>query len=454
MDLARSLRRFLFALCLLIPGIASALVYSQPPKWTYSRSGVDYEFDSAIAACADYGARIAYSSVTLGTVSGTAPNQVVQCSGAPSGGSVTVFASVFQQCVVVAGVGGGYSAATGFCSYTVSSCPSGYSADGSGNCKPACPSGQSIDPATNSCTCNSDYSVGGQMIQGDGYQGCTGGCTVILQSGWYDKAANVTWGYNWKQTGRKCAASDTPTLGSSDPKVLDAKKCGSGLCPGTVNGQSVCVACSNPKETTTTKDSSTEVKTPTSGASSATSSSSSSSSSTKCTGDTCTTTTTTTTVNPDGSKLDKTSTKEQPKQDFCTDNPKSAICAQGTWGGSCGSFSCDGDAVQCAQAQAAWKSACALDIDSTDTKAVAGNAALSAGVRSAEHPGNNPDLKPFSASLNTTNPYGASCPADFSLNAYGHSVVVPLSSACDVFTWMGRLAVALALVVAGRIVFA
>lgn len=224
-----------------------------------------------------------------------------------------------------------------------------------------CPEGQSPDPDTGACSCDSGKSVGGQMITGDGYKGCKGGCSVLLQSGWYDKTANTTWGYNWTQTGSACTASDVPVLSPTDPKVTDAQKCPVGQCPGTVNGQSVCVACAAPKEAGTTKDTTKEVSTPASGASSVSSSSSSGTSTTKCVGDQCTTTTTTTTVNPDGSKSDKTSTKDQPKSDFCADNPTSSICKEGNWGGTCASgFTCDGDAVQCAQAKAAYELKCAL----------------------------------------------------------------------------------------------
>ncbi|MEK6668179.1 MAG: virulence factor TspB C-terminal domain-related protein [Pseudomonadota bacterium] len=196
------------------------------------------------------------------------------------------------------------------------------------------------------------------------------------------------------------------------------------------------------------------MNTPASGASSATSSSSSGSSTTKCEGDKCTTTTTTTTTNPDGSKTDKTSTKEQPKSDFCTDNPRSAICKEGgTWGGSCGAFSCDGDAVTCAIAQASWRSACALDIEPTDSKVQAGNTALSGGDRPAGHPGNNPSSSLFTANLDQTNPYGSTCPGDIPLNVMGNVVSIPLSSACDTFRLMGQVAVAFTLLAAAFVIF-
>ena len=335
----------------------------------------------------------------------------------------------------------------------VSSAPFDISCSGAPD-EVACPSGQTRDPETNICDCDSNYQVGGQMVTGDSIDGCKGGCKILLRSGWYDKTANVTWGRDWLQTGSSCTVGDNEVLAPTDSKVTEAQKCGAGLCPGTVNGQTVCVACTSPRETTTNKDASSEVNTPASGVSSATSSSSSGSSTTKCEGDKCTTTTTTTTTNPDGSKTDKTSTKEQPKSDFCTDNPRSAICKEGgTWGGSCGAFSCDGDAVTCAIAQASWKSACALDIEPTDSKVQAGNTALSGGDRPAGHPGNNPSSSLFTANLDQTNPYGSTCPADIPLNVMGNVVSIPLSSACDTFKFMGQVAVAFTLLAAAFVIF-
>lgn len=52
-----------------------------------------------------------------------------------------------------------------------------------------------------------------------------------------------------------------------------------------------------------------------------------------------------TTTNPDGS------TDEKPEQEFCKQNPDAPQCKKSNWGGSCGSFTCDGDAIQCAIAR-------------------------------------------------------------------------------------------------------
>ena len=61
-----------------------------------------------------------------------------------------------------------------------------------------------------------------------------------------------------------------------------------------------------------------------------------------------------TTTNPDGS------TDEKPEQEFCKENPDAPQCKKSNWGGSCGSFTCDGDAIQCAIAREQHKTNCKL----------------------------------------------------------------------------------------------
>ena len=61
-----------------------------------------------------------------------------------------------------------------------------------------------------------------------------------------------------------------------------------------------------------------------------------------------------TTTNPDGS------TDEKPEQEFCKENPDAPQCKKSNWGGSCGSFTCDGDAIQCAIAREQHQRNCKL----------------------------------------------------------------------------------------------
>lgn len=61
-----------------------------------------------------------------------------------------------------------------------------------------------------------------------------------------------------------------------------------------------------------------------------------------------------TTTNPDGSS------DEKPEQEFCKENPDAPQCKKSNWGGSCGSFTCDGDAIQCAIAREQHQRNCKL----------------------------------------------------------------------------------------------
>lgn len=344
--------------------------------------------------------------------------------------------------------------------YTCSaSCPSGQ-VNIAGVCKvkPTCVAGTTYDAATNTCPCDSGYEVGGQMVAGDVFTACKGGCKLLLYSGWYDKTQNLTWGYDWKQTGSSCTVSDAAVKSPTDPAVQDAKRCPVGQCPGTLNGASICVPCESPKQTDKTSSTETTSETP-SGASSPVSTSTKTETSdtrTSCTGDQCTTQRDITTTNPDGSKTTKTESKTEPKSDYCTDNPKAPVCKgdEGSWGGTCaGGFQCEGSAVECAIAQASWKSACATEIDPTDSKVTTGNAAMSAGDRPGDHPANSPATSAFSANLDQTNPYGSECPADMPLDVMGQSFSIPLSHACGSFRFMGQIVVAFSLFAAAFIVF-
>lgn len=319
----------------------------------------------------------------------------------------------------------------------------------------SCPSNQEVGDS-GSCECKAIRNAGSFMVTGDHYDGCNQGCSMVLSSGWYDKTANTTWG-TWNQTGSSCTAGTPSVLTSNDPKVEAAKQCAAGTCPGTVNGQSVCVPCDKTKQTTTASKSESASETP-SGASSPASSGSSSeeeSEQTECKDGQCTTNKKTVGVGADGKKTEKNEKTVQPQSKYCEANPKASVCkgTQSSWGGSCGSFSCDGDAVTCAIAQASWKSACAIDIDETDPKVTAGNAAMSGGDRPGDHPGNTPEQNAFTANIDQSNPFGSECPADIPLDVMGQSVSIPLSHACDSLKFMGQVAVAFAMCAAAFIVF-
>lgn len=342
------------------------------------------------------------------------------------------------------------------------SCPSGQ-VNVSGVCKvkPTCASNQEYAAATNTCDCKTIASAGSFMVTGDEYQGCNNGCMLNLEAGWYDKTANVTWGHKWRQPGTACAVGVPNVLSSADPKVEAAKQCEAGTCPSTVNGQSVCVPCDKTKQTETgTKSESSS--TTASGASSAgpsSTSTESTSSRTECSNGSCTTTETTTTTGPNGDKTDKSTTTTEPQSDYCTRNPKADVCkgTESAWGGTCGGFTCDGDAVQCAQAKAGWELACGLKVDETNPLIGVGQQATAGGDRPADHPGNqaNTIALDLSSRLSSVPLFGTSgdCIADKAITFMGKGYTLPFSRWCPYLNILGSAFLAACYLAAAFIIF-
>lgn len=321
----------------------------------------------------------------------------------------------------------------------------------------ACPANST---GTTSCTCNAGYDEqgstcvqhqcpsAGTALGGDGTMVgisggaartsfCTGGCEASARMSAVDAQGNAwVWG-PFTSTGVACSMGAAGSAQSAP-----ATQCAKGTCPGTVNGASVCVACSS--TTTTSEGSSTTTSTSTSasGVSSSTGSSGSTSSSTTCANGSCTTSSTTTTTNSDGSTSSTTATDTKDQASFCKDNPGSAQCVSSSWGGSCsGGYSCDGDAVQCAQAQASWKAACATEVDPSNAYYQDGVAGLGAGDTPGDHPRNSASVVDVSLSsrISDTPLFGVSgdCIADKTLSLHGFSLTLPWSTWCPYLQWMG-----------------
>lgn len=179
----------------------------------------------------------------------------------------------------------------------------------------------------------------------------------------------------WSATAGSSAGSTCTTNTSSGTPPEDPKtKCvQQGMAFGTVNGQVVCVSPDS------SSSSSTNTKTPDpSKPDAGTGSTTNTTTNTTCTNGSCTTTTTIT--NTSGgtgaggtgpgstSTTDKTEEKK-PQAEYCQDNPNSPFCQKGSFSGSCAPGAepaCEGDAVQCAQAKAAWKLHCDLSREPDD----------------------------------------------------------------------------------------
>lgn len=136
---------------------------------------------------------------------------------------------------------------------------------------------------------------------------------------------------------------------------------------------------------------------------------------------------------------------------FCVKNPTSAVCQKGAFGGTCKTgFQCQGDAVQCAQAQAAYTMACAMQPDESDPDV---KSALAAQAASApDVPASSVD---FSLSTWTNQVYGpnSGCPADYVLNSAFIHVVIPFSRYCELLNQVGLAGNAISMLIGLGIVF-
>jgi len=328
-----------------------------------------------------------------------------------------------------------------------------------GSCQaPAqCLSNQELDPLTNTCKCKEGVEFTGSA-SGDILMTCHQGCSALIIRGYYDKVANKTYGI-FRQTFATSSCTPTtssPAADTSFTEKQEAERCPAGQCPGTVNGTSLCVPCSNTKQTTDTTTNTSTTNTNTSGQSTTTSTNQNTQKQTSCTGDKCTTTTTTTTKNPDGTTKAETTTQEQPKQDYCKENPNAPACKGSVWGGTCGQFVCDGDAVQCATAQAVWKQNCEMQVDTTNPVFGQGTSAINGGDIPSDHPlapGNIRTID-ISEDLSDASIFATrECISDKQVQFMDKSYTLPLSKLCTYLEMLGNGFLASCFLAAAFIVF-
>lgn len=353
--------------------------------------------------------------------------------------------------------------------------------------------GSPTDPACSEIPddCSAKSPLGGSgttwSYSGDypGYGGgyCIDGCSYDLH-GYesYDKKSNMSAAKGtMRPTGGQC--SDTKGPVTSDPSVNesapttkpdgtspDPSACSGGGVPykGTVNGKPV-TACGSPSKTTTTdssqKDSSSTRTesggTPTSGSSSETKTTK-----TTCADGKCTTTTTKSdstgggTSSPGGSESSGTETKTESQADYCKDNPAQPICKQdgeSTFGGSCGAFSCDGDAIQCAIAREQHQRNCEFFEDTKALPQVGVGQGATDGTGSGDFV-NSEDSSVFSLASyiqqfeNTVN-LPSTCIQDLVIPFAGNQVVIPFSEYCDSLRAVGYAGNGITMIIALNMVF-
>lgn len=175
----------------------------------------------------------------------------------------------------------------------------------------------------------------------------------------------------------------------------------------------------------------------------------------------CTTTTSTTTggKNADGTDKPNSTTSQQAtktQQDYCRENPTAAMCVgtdtkQSAWNGTCaGGFTCSGDAVQCATAKAVWDQNCLMN---TETAQGVHAGALLNGQDQTLNPVEHPSTMDL-GTIDSSEPFGASCPSDVSFSAFGHSFSFKLWPICSMAEKIAPLVVMSAVLAAMAIVAA
>jgi len=280
------------------------------------------------------------------------------------------------------------------------------------------------------------------------------GCEVIAEAVkdcWSNASAStkVYCTMSGKESGTAAASEPTPDVES-----------GTGPCPagqtyGTVNDIPTCLQAGTPDVPTAPAKTTSTQSTVTNGDGSKTVTSTTSSSSS--------TTTTTTTYDAAGNKTGETTETRTngsgvargatEQADYCRDNPNSPMCKSGSWSGSCAAFTCDGDAVQCAQAQASWKLTCALtEANAQATLAdqiASGNDPLAATLPNPAAP----SIINIGA-IDQSAWAGGSCPPDVTvpLPLGAGPLVLPFSSMCVYLEWFGYAVIVVSMLGAARII--
>ncbi|AIJ45427.1 hypothetical protein O987_06345 [Comamonas testosteroni TK102] len=161
---------------------------------------------------------------------------------------------------------------------------------------------------------------------------------------------------------------------------------------------------------------------------------------TTCKGNTCTTEKTTTNTTTNNTSSSSTTTKTESKEDYCKANASAAQCKddeekEGSFGGSCQSgFTCEGDALQCAQLKEQHKRNCEMMEKDTDANSLTNKALNGTDDKSADA------LKASAGQVNVGSTFdqsglgwGSSCPADpeIQLNFGSQSsFTIPFSRIC------------------------
>lgn len=363
------------------------------------------------------------------------------------------------------------------CSGYSYSCPAnqGWTLSGTNCTRPQCTYPQTNNPSTGVCEklCTAgNYSTAtrytGTFSMGGGNKPttgtatpipatlCDGSCTGTVgpvtdcnSSGVVGTPVTCT--YQVVMTGASCTGGNgsAPTY---DPCYSQGKVA------GTLNGQPICTGTA-PTTSTTTKTSTTPTST------------TNVSTTTVCDGaGSCTTTNVSSTTSggsgPNGTGPGSTvapgtpTTEKEDQPSFCTENPNSVLCKVGTFGGSCAPGaepSCDGDAIQCAQARAAWRIQCDLTEEPTDAQYTLGKSIATGGADPVVTPIDPSQVTAVDVASIVSNAaiqrtLSESCIPNQTFVVAGHSFTFDTTLFCSFASVVGYLMVAASSVIAIRMV--
>lgn len=438
-------------LALLCVGMAHAAIEQREPTWggNYSGKGASGKASADEVCAAIYAQLPGYSFAGLGAMTGTKPTRSAGCRA-----TTTTQSSPFNAGTATETCGGwSWNAARQMCERTVSQCTPPLVADAQGICVPDCVNKIGKAVSSGYVTVQGGSKPPGSMCKDlCSYENIGGGWISGVKNGKY---FHTTLGSNMVANGQSCTpsptGSDNPTNPEPRPEPLKP-----GQCPGTVNGVSVVVDCDSstsngPKETTKPT---TTTPPPANGGDPANGppGSKNTDKSTTCTGATCTTTETTTTTNPDGSTTEDKKETEESKNEFCEKNPASLQCEKSSFSGSCGAFTCGGDAIQCAIAKEQHTRNC--ELFAASEASARGLAAATAGDRPGDHPRNGITSVSMANGFDQTNLLSGSCPGDQTIPiGGGKSVVLPWSKLCEPAAMLGNVLVGITALACLGIVF-
>lgn len=237
------------------------------------------------------------------------------------------------------------------------------------------------------------------------------------------------WTYEVAYGGGTC----TPPAAAAEPgKQTDCRGT-----VGTVNGITVCSPSSDRnivEAIKVTKD----VAPTASGAAEGSAGSTEKTADTSCSDGKCSTVTTIRTIAADGTSTTTTEKQELPKEDFCTKNPRAAMClTSAISSGSCGSAdACEGDAILCSIQAQAKLTRCALMPDPGQESLAYDAAKTLTGNQTSNLPGNS-TVNISSASFDQTEFLGSPVGAqDLVVTVAGRVITLPIS---QVNPWLSRL---------------